>query len=217
MNYYETLYIIHPALDGGRIKELILSISEIIEENNGKPISLDVWGKKKLAYEIDKQKYGTYVLSQFSSDGSGNAKLNMELEHNPNILAYLTIKIDEDKILEQTLSLEDQIKGENPSQAINSSPDKQSPVSKESPVEESAIEKNQNTDEPVTEDSPVEESATEEGQSTDEPITDDSPVEESAIEEGQSTDEPVTDDSPVEEPTNDNSLADESEPNTEEK
>ena len=94
MNYYETLYIIHPALDAGRVKEIVLSVNKILEENGGKTESLDVWGKKKLAYEIDKQKYGTYVLLQFTGDGSGNSKLNMELEHNPNVLAYLTIKIE---------------------------------------------------------------------------------------------------------------------------
>ena len=94
MNYYETLYIIHPALDGGRIKEMVLSINKTLEKNGGEPASLNVWGKKKLAYEIDKQKYGTYILLQFTGDGSGNSNLNMELEHNPNVLAYLTIKID---------------------------------------------------------------------------------------------------------------------------
>ena len=121
MNYYETLYIIHPALDGGRIKEMVLSINKTLKKNGGEPASLNVWGKKKLAYEIDKQRYGTYILLQFTGDGSGNAKFNMELEHNPNILAYLTIRIDVSKLHKETLSLEEQIRGDNPSTSHQSS------------------------------------------------------------------------------------------------
>ena len=120
MKYYETLYIIHPALDSGRIKEIILSMNKVLEKNGGKLVSIDVWGKKKLAYEIDKQKYGTYVLLQFTSDGSSNSKLNMELEHNPNVLAYLTIKINQSQVKEQTLSLDEQIRGDYPTSSSSS-------------------------------------------------------------------------------------------------
>ena len=92
MNYYETLYIIHPALDSGRVKEMVLSVNKTLEKTGGSVANKDVWGKKKLAYEIDKQKYGTYVLVQFTGNGSGNSSFNVELEHNPNVLAYLTLK-----------------------------------------------------------------------------------------------------------------------------
>ena len=115
MNYYETLYILHPALDAGRVKEMVLSINKTLEKTGASVAAIDVWGKKKLAYEIDKQKYGSYILLQFTSDGSGNANFNVELEHNPNVLAYLTIKIDENKILNQKISLDEQISGVNPS------------------------------------------------------------------------------------------------------
>ena len=115
MNYYETLYIIHPALDAGRVKEMVLSVNKNLEKTGGNIASIDVWGKKKLAYEIDKQKYGTYVLVQFKGDGSRNSNFNVELEHNPNVLAYLTIKIDKNKISDQPLTLDEQISGEVPS------------------------------------------------------------------------------------------------------
>ena len=123
MNYYETLYIIHPALDAGRVKEIVLSVNQTLESVGGNVLAIDVWGKKKLAYEIDKQKYGTYILVQFTGDGSGNAKFNVELEHNPNILAYLTLKIEEHKILTQPQSLDEQITGTSPSTDRKSSAD----------------------------------------------------------------------------------------------
>ena len=99
MKFYETLYIVHPALESGRLKDIILDIESMLKNNGGDVVSTDIWGKKKLAYLIDKQKYGTYVLIQFKSDGSGNSQFNMNLEHNPNILRYLTTKIDESDIV----------------------------------------------------------------------------------------------------------------------
>ena len=135
MNYYETLYIIHPALDAGRIKEMVLSVNETLEKTGGSVATIDVWGKKKLAYEIDKQKYGTYVLVQFTGDGSGNANFNVELEHNPNVLAYLTIKIEEHKIIKNAISLDEQLSGANTGgdkQAKGESPDQAASTHKES-------------------------------------------------------------------------------------
>ena len=92
MKYYEMLYVVHPALESGRLKDIILSIQKTFEAIDVKILSTDVWGKKKLAYLIDKQQYGTYILVQFTSDGMSNQKMSMELEHNPNILTYLINK-----------------------------------------------------------------------------------------------------------------------------
>ena len=76
MNYYETLYIVHPALESGRLKDIILSIQKMIESKDIKILNTDVWGKKKLAYLIDKQQYGSYVLVQLHSNGSNINKIN---------------------------------------------------------------------------------------------------------------------------------------------
>ena len=98
MKYYEILYVVHPALESGRLKDIILSIHTMFEGIGVKILSSDVWGKKKLAYLIDKQQYGTYVLVQFESDGMSNSKISTELEHNPNILTYLISTIDSSDI-----------------------------------------------------------------------------------------------------------------------
>ena len=101
MNFYETMYIIHPALQAGRLEDMIDNVHKKIDSLEGKRLYYDNWGKKKLSYAIDKQKYGTYVLMQFSMDGVNVQELSNEFEHNANILRYLTNKIDETEILEQ--------------------------------------------------------------------------------------------------------------------
>ena len=111
MNYYETLYIVHPALESGRLKDIILSIQESCNTMDVNILSTNVWGKKKLSYLIDKQKYGTYVLVQYRSDTLAINKIAQELEHNPNILSYLTTRIDEADIDKDLSSLDEQING----------------------------------------------------------------------------------------------------------
>ena len=111
MNYYETLYIVHPALESGRLKDIILSIQKMIESKDIKILNTDVWGKKKLAYLIDKQQYGSYVLVQLHSNGSNINKINGELEHNPDVLSYLTSRIEESNLIKDARTLDEQILG----------------------------------------------------------------------------------------------------------
>ena len=111
MNYYETLYIIHPSLETGRLKDIILSIEESLKKIGGSPLAMELWGKRKLAYFIDKQKYGTYVLLHYNGEGKCTGEFAVELEQNPNILAYLTTSIEKENVLEQVEDLDTQIAG----------------------------------------------------------------------------------------------------------
>ncbi len=109
MAYYETMYIVHPALEAGRLKDLIQSVEKDLMDLGGKTHVIDVWGKKKLAYPINKEKYGMYILFQFEADGSNNKEFNLGLDHNSNILAYLTTKIDNNTLLSDIESLDKQL------------------------------------------------------------------------------------------------------------
>ncbi len=111
MRYYEAMVIIHPALETSRLKELILGIHENVKRKDGTLISTNLWGRKRLAYLIEKQKYGTYVLLQFSGDKFRSTDFNTDLEHDTNILAYMTVKIEQDQVKEQESDLDTQIAG----------------------------------------------------------------------------------------------------------
>ena len=113
MNYYETLYIVHPALESGRLKDIISSLEESLKKLGGQTLSIDLWGKKRLAYLIDKQKYGTYVQLQFTGEGDCISSFGLELEHNPNVLSYLTTLIEKADVVEQENDLDTQIAGQS--------------------------------------------------------------------------------------------------------
>tara|TARA_B100001123_G_C14635183_1_gene759397 strand:- start:103 stop:492 length:390 start_codon:yes stop_codon:yes gene_type:complete len=103
------MYIVHPALESGRLKDLILSVEKSMHGLGGTTSAINVWGKKKLAYPINKERYGMYILFQFQSDGISNKEFNLGLDHNANILTYLTTKIDKDTILSDLPSLDEQL------------------------------------------------------------------------------------------------------------
>ena len=132
MAYYETMYIVHPALEAGRLKDLILSVESTLKDLGGKTHNIEAWGKKKLAYPINKEKYGMYVLLQFEADGSKNKELNTTLDHNTNILAYLTTKIDKEQLLSDIASLDSQLGLTNDTPSDNTKS-----VSDEKPIEQS--------------------------------------------------------------------------------
>ena len=194
MNYYETLYIVHSALEAGRLKDIVLTVEKSLKENGGELVATEIWGKKKLGYYIDKQKYGTYILIQFKSDGTKNNNFNIQMEHNPSILAYMTVKIEEDGIREQTEDLDTQIAG------------KEAKTSRAAPrrVEEkvSTEEKTGN----MVEETPAEEVAVEEApveveKSKKEPVAEEIAVEEAPVEVEKSKKEPVAEEVAVEEET----------------
>ena len=162
MNYYETLYIVHPALESGRLKDIILSIQKMIESKDIKILNTDVWGKKKLAYLIDKQQYGSYVLVQLHSNGSNINKINGELEHNPDVLSYLTSRIEGSNLIKDARTLDEQILGTKASSDTNSevdtkesAPEEPSEESKSEPTQvsnESEVESDESKEPEVSED-----------------------------------------------------------------
>ena len=142
MNYYETLYIIHPSLESGRLKDIILSVEENLKKIGGSPLAMELWGKRKLAYFIDKQKYGTYVLLHYNGEGKCTGEFAVELEQNPNILAYLTTSIEKENVLEQAEDLDTQIAGKTRESQRTESSSERTKTTETEPTEVTAQENN---------------------------------------------------------------------------
>lgn len=94
MNKYESVVIINPNLEDEKRKALINKFSDLIN-SDGKVVSIDEIGKRKLAYEIKKQKEGDYVVFKFEA----NPALISELERNYRItdavIKHIVIKEEE--------------------------------------------------------------------------------------------------------------------------
>ena len=95
MNYYEILYIVNPNYGKEKISEIIHDINQHIETKKHSVIEHNFWGKKPLAYNINKEKYGNYVLlhTEFN-DSSFVNDFKAFLNLNSEVLKYLIIKLD---------------------------------------------------------------------------------------------------------------------------
>ena len=72
MRYYESLYIVNPNFEQGKLDDVMKTVTETISEFGFKTINHFVWGKKRLAYNIQEHRYGSYVLLHFETDSSEN-------------------------------------------------------------------------------------------------------------------------------------------------
>ena len=97
MRHYETLVIIRPTLTESEIEEQIESIKNLINELGGEVKAIKRIGIRKLAYEIDKNPRGYYVVFYHYSPASIIIELERKLRYNENVLRFLTIKYETKK------------------------------------------------------------------------------------------------------------------------
>lgn len=93
MNKYESLYIISPTIEEEGVKALVEKFSNLISDY-GELESVEEWGKKKLAYEVQDHKEGYYVLMNFSANPDFPAELERNFKITEGILKYLVIRKD---------------------------------------------------------------------------------------------------------------------------
>ena len=94
MNKYESVIIINPNLEGEAIKALIEKFSNLIN-NNGKVNSVEEVGKKKLAYEIKKNKEGYYIIFKFESKPEAIAELERIYKITDEVIKFIVVKEEE--------------------------------------------------------------------------------------------------------------------------
>ena len=69
MKAYELLYIIRPDLDEEATTALVDRLSGLVASNGGDNLTVEKWGKRRLAYEIQDYKEGQYILMNFEGEG----------------------------------------------------------------------------------------------------------------------------------------------------
>ncbi len=99
MNFYESLFILNPALDDIEVKKLLDKVGGYIKKGGGEVLRVDNWGKKKLAYEVKKQKKGYYVLLNFQAKSGAIRELERSLKLTDPIVKFMIIRLDKEPVL----------------------------------------------------------------------------------------------------------------------
>ncbi|HTY11015.1 MAG TPA: 30S ribosomal protein S6 [Bacteroidota bacterium] len=91
---YETTFIVNATLDDAQIDAVIEKVKDVIVKNGGEVRSLEKWGRKRLAYTVDKKNNGFYAFFEFKAPGDLIAKLDRHYQLDEQIIRYLTIQLD---------------------------------------------------------------------------------------------------------------------------
>lgn len=88
---YETMVVIDAMISDEAIEAEIASVEKKIEKHSGEIKRCDKWGKRKLAYIINKQTHGFYVIFYYKANSDIVLDLEKDFNINTNILRYLTL------------------------------------------------------------------------------------------------------------------------------
>lgn len=89
-NSYETIFIMNPNMQEEETQNMVSKFKSLIE-TAGQIESVEEWGKRKLAYEIDDQKEGYYVLINFTADSQFPRELERNYKITDGILRFLVV------------------------------------------------------------------------------------------------------------------------------
>jgi small subunit ribosomal protein S6 len=89
---YEVLYIVRADLDDDKVQEAVKRVNTLIERAGGTIERTNLWGKRKLAYEVKHQKEGSYVLQDFQVAPERVPELEAALKITEEVLRHLIVR-----------------------------------------------------------------------------------------------------------------------------
>ena len=95
MRHYETIFIASPTLTEEQVDDLVKNFEGIIAEQGGELLKTDKWGRRKLAYEVQKFSEGYYTLFEMNAGPALVAELERRFRNNDAVIKFLSVRLDE--------------------------------------------------------------------------------------------------------------------------
>lgn len=92
---YEIVFIINPDAEDAEVMRLTEAAQKIITDQGGNIVKTEMMGKRRLAYEINHQRDGIYVLLEVEGSGGEIAEFERRMRVNDRVLRYMTVRVDE--------------------------------------------------------------------------------------------------------------------------
>jgi small subunit ribosomal protein S6 len=92
---YELMYIVRPELDDEALRTTTESVDTLIRGLGGTVGKTTMWGKRRLAYEVDRLRDGHYVITLLQLDGARVADLERALQIHDTVFRHLLVRGDE--------------------------------------------------------------------------------------------------------------------------
>lgn len=94
MNIYENIVILDASLSDEALTSAITKVKDLITEAGGEILKIDIWGKRKLAYQINKHAKGFYTLLLFKSPSSVIRKLEDYYSVFDPVIKFMVIRLE---------------------------------------------------------------------------------------------------------------------------
>ena len=105
MRSYQSVLILKPDLDEARVDQVLEKITEFLSKNNGSIMKAEKWGKKRLAYRVNKSRFGYYLNIYHTCESLKVSALEADYKLYDRILKFLVIRLD-DKDLDLAMKRE---------------------------------------------------------------------------------------------------------------
>ncbi len=94
LNPYESVLILKATLTDEEVDVVLEKVKALIEEKGGEIVSSDNWGKKKLAYEVQKERRGIYIVMHFKGTSATIIELERIYRFSESIIKFMNIRIE---------------------------------------------------------------------------------------------------------------------------
>lgn len=95
MNDYEVMVIVHPEADEETVSAINEQVGQWVSAQGGEMVKVDAWGRRKLAYAINKLTEGTYVVYEMRLPPTAVAEIDRGLRYHEQIVRYLIVRQDD--------------------------------------------------------------------------------------------------------------------------
>ena len=95
MNKYELAVVVSAKIEDEERAAVIEKVKALIERFGGNVTNIDEWGKKRLAYEVQKMKEAFYYFIQFESEATAPAEIENRVRIMDNVIRFLCVRQDE--------------------------------------------------------------------------------------------------------------------------
>lgn len=139
MNKYELALVVSAKLDNEGVAAVVDNAKQLIERFGGQVSEVEEWGKRKLAYEIQKQTEAFYFFVQFEADTTAPAEIESRMRIMENVLRYLVIRKDENdtfKVTPEKTSAPETDEEAEAEEAVEEIPEAPEAPADEAPAEE---------------------------------------------------------------------------------
>ena len=111
MRSYQSVLILKPDIEEGRVAEALEKIGELIKSNGGACLKVENWGKKRLAYRVKKSRFGIYLNLYHTLESAKVVELETKYKLYELIIKYMVVRLEDDE-LKRALGKKNEVEGE---------------------------------------------------------------------------------------------------------